>query len=50
MSVFQREDINNEMRKFFPSERLEYLKEFFSARLDNSYMIAASIAPLLDCV
>ena len=33
--------INDEMRKFFPSERLEHFKEFFSARVDNSYFIDA---------
>ena len=33
--------INDEMRKFFPSERLEHFKVFFSARVDNSYMIDA---------
>lgn len=33
--------INDEMRKFFPSERLEHFKEFFSARVDNSYLLDA---------
>ena len=33
--------INDEMRKSFPAERLEHFKEFFSARVNNSYMIDA---------
>ncbi|MCW8932468.1 MAG: GNAT family N-acetyltransferase [Gammaproteobacteria bacterium] len=33
--------INDEMRKFFPPERLEHFKEFFSARVDNSYLVDA---------
>ena len=33
--------INDEMRRLFPSERLEHFKEFFSARVDNSYLIDA---------
>lgn len=33
--------VNDEMRKFFPSDRLEHFKEFFSARVDNSYLIDA---------
>ena len=33
--------INDEMKKFFPSERLEHFKEFFSARVDTSYLIDA---------
>ena len=33
--------VNDEMRKFFPPERLEHFKEFFSARVDESYLIDA---------
>ena len=33
--------INDEMRKLFPPERLEHFREFFSARVDNSYLIDA---------
>lgn len=33
--------INDEMRSIFPSERLEHFKEFFSVRVDNSYLIDA---------
>ena len=33
--------IDDEMRNFFPSERLEHFKEFFSARVDDSYLIDA---------
>jgi len=33
--------INDEMIKFFPPERLNHFKEFFSSRVDNSYLIDA---------
>lgn len=33
--------IDDEMKNFFPSERLEHFKEFFSARVDDSYLIDA---------
>ena len=33
--------IDDEMRNFIPSERLEHFKEFFSVRVDNSYLIDA---------
>lgn len=33
--------INDDMIKFFPPERLDYFNEFFSARIENSYLIDA---------
>ena len=33
--------INDEMKKFFPPDRLAHFKAFFSARVDNSYLIDA---------
>jgi len=33
--------IDDEMRNSFPPERLEHFKEFFSARVDDSYLIDA---------
>lgn len=33
--------VNDEMKKFFPSDRLEHFKEFFSTRVKDSYLIDA---------
>lgn len=33
--------IDDDMKNFFPCERLEHFKEFFSARIDDSYLIDA---------
>ena len=33
--------ITKEMRSFFPPKRLEHFKEFFSARVDDSYLVDA---------
>ena len=33
--------VNDEMRSFFPAERLAYFRDFFSARVDDSYYIDA---------
>lgn len=33
--------IDDEMRSFFPAERLEHFKEFFSARVEDSFLLDA---------
>lgn len=38
--------ITDEMRKFFPKERLEHLKHFYSSRVENSwYLDALAVKP-----
>ena len=34
-------EITDEMREFFPADRLEHFKDFFSSRVDDSYLLDA---------
>ncbi len=33
--------VTDEMRKFFPADRLEHFKDFFASRVDDSYLLDA---------